>query len=245
MARAGTFCWCDLSAYRPDAAAAFYGSVLGWEIDTGPGYREARSAGAPVAALFEMPEKFQAMRMPSFWMSYIRVASAPETAERAQSLGARVEFEGEAEGGGRIALIRDPLGAGFTVIDGALPDGAHGLAGPGLRAGHALHVSDAQAVVPFYAGLFGWEAEAVGPGHLCLSADGWAVAELYEESAEERGGFEYWGIAFTTDDLDRAAARIEAGGGQVFARTDLAEGPALAAADPDGAAFFLVRPGGR
>ncbi|MEL7089406.1 MAG: VOC family protein, partial [Planctomycetota bacterium] len=72
------FVWCDLSAYRPAQAQAFYADVLGWEIEPDD-YAMARADGAPVAALFDMPTKFRDMKMPSFWMSYIAVPSVADT----------------------------------------------------------------------------------------------------------------------------------------------------------------------
>ena len=65
-----------------------------------------------------MPEKFQSIRMPSFWMSYIHVQNIEETVRVAKANGAIIEVSPEAApGGGLVALIRDPAGAGFTCYE--------------------------------------------------------------------------------------------------------------------------------
>ncbi len=235
------FIWCDLSALRPKKAAQFYHGVLGWQFDDPSNdYRYAFSDEAPVAAIFDMPPFFRKIKMPSFWMSYIRVDSVSDTVLNAKTAGGKVELE-EDFGDGKIALIRDPLGAGFTVYQGGMQAGATGLANAGLRVGHTLHVSSHDAVADFYRATFGWTTSATGEGQWTISdPSGKKISDLKESSDVERGGFEYWGITFAVDDLEQSRRKIESLGGTVFAETPYGDRKAVSAADMDGAAFSVV-----
>lgn len=236
----GTFIWADLSSFRPEVTKEFYRKVMGWRFDD---YVASVSAG-PVAGLFEMPAKFQAINMPSFWMSYIAFDDVSAVTEIAKAKGGKVEVGPEPfEGGGTYALIRDPLGAGFTVYSGsALEGGATGL---GARAGHGLFVSDASAVTGFYNALFGWEISNAKDGVSEIMQDGVCIAHLHEiPDPAIRGKEQYWGVFFRHPDLKAAEAEIIAQGGTILAHVKLPEGAALLARDPDGGAFFLLGGGG-
>lgn len=234
----GTFLWADLSAYRPQTARKFYSDLFGWAVPPQE-YAIASYGNVPVAGLFQMPEKFIDMGMPSFWMSYIAVNNVETAIETARLHGGKVEIgPADFEGGGRYALIRDPLGAGFTVYEGRALDGA--LTGTGGRRGHALFVSDAAAVMPFYAALFGWSFGASDSGTRQILNRSHVIAHLHEiPDPAIRGKEQYWAILF--DAPPQAPDRIRSLGGQVVATVTLPEGPATVARDPDGAAFFTLQ----
>jgi len=235
------FIWCDLSTFRPDVAAQFYRDVLGWEMDdASDGYRNAFSGGSPVAAIYEMPPFFRKINMPSFWMSYIRVESVVAVVESASKAGGKIELE-EDFGDGKIALIRDSLGAGFTVYEGGMLSGLTGGTHRGSRVGHTLRISSRSAVETFYGTVFGWQMMPEGDGHWSLSnSAGDPMARLVESSDAERGGFEYWEIAFAVDDLRATGRLIEKQGGTVFGETQFDTRKALSVADMDGAAFCIT-----
>lgn len=239
-ARDGEFIWCDLSAYRPAAVRRFYASVFGWRFDDDyGGYKIAMAGGRPAAGLFEMPAKFRKMGMPSFWMSYLQVADTARAAERAEALGAKIEVAPTPfDDTGLIALIRDPLGAGFTVYDGTLGSGAR--RGRGGRLRHGLYVSDPESVREFYGELFGWRYLPAGPGWDRIeSAGGTDQADLVAAPEALRGPYEFWGVHFGVRDLGAGEAAITAGGGTLTGRFELAGRTTSLAADPDGAAFFI------
>lgn len=231
----GTFIWADLSTFRRDVTEPFYSAVMGWRFDDGL----ASTGGLAVAQVYTMPEKFQKIGMPSFWMSYIAVSDINAAIDAACDLGGKVELGPEPFEGGQIALIRDPLGAGFTVYEGApLGEVARGS---GSRLGHALFVSDASAVRDFYAQLFGWTFGAGFGGMQSILAHNQRVASLHEvPSEEQRGKEQYWAVLFAHDNLAMAQARALEHGGQIVSETQLPEGPTTIIADPDGGTFFLV-----
>lgn len=78
------FVYADLSAYDVEKAKEFYGNVFGWEYFSEDGeYYVAFSGDKVVSGLYEMPERFKTIKMPSFWMSYIQVESVEATVEKA------------------------------------------------------------------------------------------------------------------------------------------------------------------
>ena len=232
----GQFIWADVSSFRPEVTRAFYNKVFGWRFD---GY-VGQCASGPVAGLFEMPEFFQKIRMPSFWMSYIAVDDVVAAIETATAQGGKVELGPEPfEGGGQIALIRDPLGAGFTVYQG---DALAGVTkGPFARVVHGLFVSDANAVRGFYQALFGWSIGEAAEGVAPIRNGDAVVAHLHEiPDPAIRGPEQYWAVMFSCPDLAAAQAAIAQEGGEIVADTNLPEGRAIIARDPDGAVFFLL-----
>ena len=182
--------------------------------------------------------------MPSFWMSYIQIDDIDRVVGRARERGGKVEFGPQDFGAGAsIALIRDPLGAGFTVYGGdALPPRKEN-ARPGQMALNALHVSEATAVTGFYKFLFDWQImpdPSSASSFVVRNAGGELISAIYEQGEVERGGYQYWGVHFAARDLDETKFRLAELGGKVLSVERTASGPVLAAQDGDGAAFFLV-----
>ena len=227
----GTFVFADLSTFDQSKAKDFYSDVFGWRF-TGTGY--ATSTGG--TALYPMPQKFIDIGMPSFWMSYIAVEDVDSAVDIARKLGGKVELGPETTGNGRFALIRDPLGAGFTVWEG-------GDLGPvGDRAGHGLFVENARAVMPFYQALFGWIFAEEKDGVRPIKADGKTIAYLHEiPDPGVRGKEQYWGVYFSAP--VGTVQKILAKGGEIIGTTQLPEGDASIARDPDGGTFFVLENG--
>lgn len=88
----GTPSWVDLSSPDPDAAAGFYGELLGWEtedqmpLDMPGQYFMCRVRGRDVAAIGTQ----QAEDAPPMWNTYVSVASADESAATVRKSGGTV-----------------------------------------------------------------------------------------------------------------------------------------------------------
>ena len=93
---AGVPCWVDAVHDDPAAAAAFYGGVLGWDMedalppDAGAHYFVARVDGNAVAAVGSRPEQLPAR---AAWNTYVAVDDAEAAAARATELGGTVVRE--------------------------------------------------------------------------------------------------------------------------------------------------------
>ncbi len=245
---ASSFIWTDLSTFDLAEAKRFYAAVLGWEyFALDDGYLGCFAATDPSAGLYEMPDRFRQIGMPSFWMSYIAVADVVDTVASARAAGAIIEVEPQAAQGGTIALIRDPAGAGFTCYEGDDRAAAPEPMESGRRVWHELHISRLEVVQPFYEVVFGWRVRPTSERdrYEFVSADGAVVAGVRVTPNEFKGDKEYWGVYFGVRDLDQAEAHIAAAGGTSVVRHDVGARTGLLAMDSQGAALHLLDIGDR
>lgn len=237
----GGFVWCDLSARDIDGTCSFYERLLQWRYHTevapdGSDYRVGYTDN-PVAGVYTMPAKFDAMGLPCFWMSYVEVSSVQTAIETATTLGGKVEV-GPITGpnGYLIALIRDPLGAGFTVIEGEGLRPRPDRPKHGDMAWNELYVSDAQAVAAFYRSMFGWTIAKSenGTDRFDVTIGGEICSAISQLPDRVRGKEQFWGIHFAVDDVIAAKSYINSHGTILYEDDNT-----LLARDPDDAAFFL------
>ncbi|MEJ7599438.1 MAG: VOC family protein [Kofleriaceae bacterium] len=113
----GSFCWNELTAADPDAAAKFYAEVGGFEIEvmTMPGmdYTVLKSEGVPRAGVTKpmMPGQ------PNAWLPYVQVKHADTTADKAKRLGASIVVPPtDIPKVGRFAIFVDPNGAALGIL---------------------------------------------------------------------------------------------------------------------------------
>ena len=200
----GDFVWCDLSARNLDTICEFYSGLFGWNYHSGQGpdgsgYTVAYKNHTPMAGLYAMPQKFQDMGMPSFWMSYIYVDDVDQVVRKATKLGGKIELGPlGAANYGTVALIRDPLGAGFTVVSGGELTVRSERPAHGQLAWNCLFVSDAHAVIPFYEQLFGWTVtqSPSDRDRFDVSLEGRSISEISTLDQSIRGKEQFWGVLF-------------------------------------------------
>lgn len=239
------FIWTDLSTYNLQKARDFYHFAFNWEftqVENGS-FCLAFTQEREVAEIFLLPEKFQKKQFPSFWMPYIAVNSVDKVIEKAKKHPkVIVELEATAfKDGGKIALIRDPLGAGFTIIEGADTEQYFSSAESVVPSFNELHVSSIESVKSFYEDLFGWKIESSNESKSAdiVLKNGDAVATIFEYSDAERGGYEYWMQVFSASDVDGVAKRIIEAGGKRIA--NLGNGKTMFQ-DSQKASFILAKP---
>ena len=220
------FMWCDLSSFDTAEARRFYATLFGWTFQDGQGpdgspYFFARSGWQARAGIFEMPKKLQKLNLPSFWMSYIQVPSVDDAVETARGFdGAIIELAPTAfDDQSRIALIRDPSGAGFTVYQGPDLDARAGAHGGHIWNVH--HSGDVAVVGDFYGALFRWSFCDRGQGVFEIrDASGAVIAHAEQLDDALRSGFQYWMPVFAVDDTEEAGRAAQQLGGSVSYRFD-------------------------
>src|SRR5438552_5509696 len=118
----GTFCWPELLTTDQNAAKKFYTSQFGWktnDIPLGPDavYTIFQKNGKDLAALWKLsPDQTKKMGMPPNWNPYVAVTSADQSAAKAKQLGGTVLVEPmDVMDKGRMAAIKDPTGAAFSI----------------------------------------------------------------------------------------------------------------------------------
>lgn len=109
------FTWTDVSTFEIDKTQEFYKKIFDWDFhadfdSSGKEYLVVHQGDQAISGIYTMPEKFTAMNMPSFWMSYIRVENIEETLKKAHSVkGTIIEVDITKFGGGKMALVRRPF----------------------------------------------------------------------------------------------------------------------------------------
>ncbi|MEO1236880.1 MAG: VOC family protein [Planctomycetota bacterium] len=239
----GDFTWTDLSALDLGQAATFYGRVLDWRVvEDADGYRTCAVGGEACAGLFSMPAVFRRIEMPSFWMTYIAVDDIDVTVAQAKELGAKVELE-DTNPLGRIALIRDPAGAGFTCYQGDAPSAVSPDRRAGRWVGSELFVSGLGDVKRFYETLFGWtlRPDAHDPDRYAIhNGRGRRIGAVQVAPNEVKGPKEYWAVTFVAADVAEALRQTEAMGGRLLASHTNTDGTHHLIEDPQGAACYLT-----
>lgn len=125
----GTWTWNNLLTRDLDQARDFYGKVFGWEAthpDQAPefiwtwrveGQRWPEGIGNLMRMGSEMPSD-----APAHWQVYFAVASADEAVDKTRGSGGTLLFGPQDIPVGRMAVLTDPEGAVFAIIEPDYPD---------------------------------------------------------------------------------------------------------------------------
>ncbi|MDX6595690.1 MAG: uncharacterized protein QOI72_1072 [Solirubrobacterales bacterium] len=116
----GALAWNELGTRDPDAAKAFYGTVFGWgtrdnEMGEMGTYTEwlvgEDSVGGMMDVSGRLPDE-----IPAHWLVYFAVENTDAALETVRSSGGGVSFGPIDIPAGRFAIVTDPHGAAFAVI---------------------------------------------------------------------------------------------------------------------------------
>ncbi|WP_374774513.1 VOC family protein [Streptomyces sp. NBC_01310] len=254
--RTGSPNWLDLGSPDTGAAAAFYGSVFGWDfVSAGPeagGYGFFQLGGKTVAALGPLTEEGAA----SAWMVHFMSPDIQATAEGVRAGGGTVRMEPmDVMGEGWLAQFTDPQGAEFACWQPGKTAGVQVASVENALVWTELHVPDPLAAIAFYSALFGWrhaEMEAPGMTYRVLStAEGdqqdasfGGVAEQGEGAGGGSSMVPRWVPYFHVTDVDATVSAVEGSGGAVMMpAADVPDVGRIAwASDPAGAVFALLKP---
>lgn len=157
----GEFCWVELSTSNQNAAKSFYGELFGWQAEDmpmGPDsvYTMFHIDGKYVAAGFQEGNA----QKPSYWGTYIAVASADDAAAKAKELGGTVVADAfDVFDAGRMAVIQDPTGATFCVWQAKGHIGIQRQGEDNTFCWDELSTRNVAAAKTFYTSLFGWGAK--------------------------------------------------------------------------------------
>ncbi|HEY5829525.1 MAG: VOC family protein [Hyphomicrobiaceae bacterium] len=122
----GNFHWNELRTRDAERARRFYADTIGWTFEAmatpdGHTYWVAMQDGKPVAGLFPLTSP-QFDEVPESWMSFLAVDDVDKRVAKAVAAGARLVMPVfDVPGVGRIAMLREPGGAGIgwmTPVDG-------------------------------------------------------------------------------------------------------------------------------
>jgi predicted enzyme related to lactoylglutathione lyase len=237
----GTFSWVDLTTSDAAGAKEFYGALLGWdfeenEIPGGGTYTMCTVGGEYVAAIPGSTDEH-----PPHWNSYVTVASADETAAKAEELGGElIERPFDVMEAGRMALLVDPTGAMLCIWEPGDSIGAGRVNDPGSLTWNELHTPDPAGALEFYTGLFGWNTEEMapqeGPSYTVVKVGERANGGVMET---QQGEPPNWLPYFAVEGRDRAAEEASGLGAQELFRMEMPQGRIAVFSDPQGAPFAV------
>ena len=247
----GRFMWHQLLTRDVPGAKDFYTSLVGWKAKAwplDPSYTVCHAGDVPAAGIMELPADMPA-EVPSHWLPYIGTRDVDSVAEAAVRAGGSIVKEpADLKGAGRYAVLQDPQGAVFAIIDpeNARPESKEMMPPLGQFSWHELATSDIEAALAFYGELFGWDAitrmdmgENVGV-YLIFGKDGVQRGGIYLKPAEMPAPPNWLAYAHVPD-VDESVAVVEAGGGRIVQPPMEVPGGSRIAilVDPSGAAFAL------
>ena len=253
----GSFIWYELMTPDPDAAKSFYDAVVGWDIEAQPAgemdYRMITIPGAGNAGgVLRLTDEMQSHGARPVWLGYLGVDDVDAMITAVEHAGGKTLMPAnDMPGVGRIAMIADPQGAPLYIMKPTPPPGNESVVSDVFSVDETRHVrwnelatSDPDAAITFYKRHFGWHQEGdMDMGEMgkyrFLQHGGVAIGAVMPTTSASQ-----WRYYIGVDDIDRAIAAIDAGGGKVV------EGPhpipggefSLHATDPHGTAFGLVGP---
>jgi uncharacterized protein len=116
----GAVAWNELETRDPGRAKEFYGAVFGWEVEEEAmgekTYTLATVDGTQVAGIADVKGRIPD-EIPAHWMVYFGSVDVDEAVDKIKELGGQVMFGPIDIPAGRFAMVTDPDGAAFAVIN--------------------------------------------------------------------------------------------------------------------------------
>jgi predicted enzyme related to lactoylglutathione lyase len=257
----GSFIWYDLMTPDADAAAAFYGKVVGWttsgSADAAAGgmvyHHIVRSDGGMVGGYMGLTAEMLAGGAHPAWVAYLYVADVDAKVADIVADGGRVYMAATTmDGVGRFAMVTDPQGVPFYVMTPIAPAGREGEASdaydrwkPQHFSWNELYTTDLEGAKAFYAKHFNFEFNSSMPmgdmGDYCfIDFAGEGIGAMMQKPPFVPVAC--WNYYIRVADIDIAKAAVEAAGGTVMNGPMEVPGGdwVISGMDPQGAAFSLV-----
>ncbi len=241
------FIWHDLLTADVAAAEAFYGTVVDWTFEMQMSdYHVALANGVAMAGIMTTPAELKGM--PPYWAGYIHVTDVDAACAKIKSLSGKIHrAPWDVPDVGRIAIVSDPTGANFNIMQPFPREGANlpHTSAKGAVGWNEAHVGDLAGAWSFYSEMFGWTKGAVIPmgamgDYALFQIDGKDVGGMMKK--QEMLPMPMWLYYFNVDGIDAAVARVTKAGGKVVMGPHQVPGGQwiVSALDPQGGNFQLI-----
>jgi uncharacterized protein len=221
----GRFVWYELMTTDMAAAKAFYAKVVGWGTEDasmpGMAYTLFTVEGISVGGAMGLPPDAKKAGVKPGWIGYIGVDDVDAAAGRVRQLGGVVHVPPtDIPNISRFAVVSDPQLAAFVLVKWLRPRSGEPaeLSAPGHVRWHELFAADWEKAFAFYSEIFGWQNAGTdidaAAAYRLFSAHGQTIGGMFTKPATQQAPF--WLYYFHVDDIDAAAKRVKAGGGDIL-----------------------------
>lgn len=261
----GSFIWYELMTTDADAAAKFYGSVVGWKIGDRPDVKSggqdyrmiARTDGGFAGGVLNLTSDMVQEGARPAWLGYLHVKNVDDAVRTIVADGGKLLMPRMDLPVGAIAMVTDPMGTPFYVMTPIPPadqpdmksDVFDPVATQRVR-WNELASPDLARAKAFYAKHFGFEFNESMP--MGEAGDYWFITHggvpmigaIMQKPPEMPSGG--WLFYFGVDSVAAAKRAVEAGRGTVLMGPMEVPGGQwiIVATDPLGARFGVVGPKG-
>lgn len=260
MPRPVPFCWYELMTPDADSAVAFYGQLVGWTVsdktsDAAMDYRMIqRSDGGMIGGMLQLDAGMLKGGAHPAWVPYLAVADLDSSLAAIEADGGKALMPRTDIAEGSFAMVTDPQGAPFYLMQPNPPEGLPEAQSDAFDADKAQHVrwnelttSDPAGAKAFYAKHFGFEFNNVMPmgeagDYEFMEFGGVTTGAIMP--IMHPGGVPSWLVYFGVPSVEEASAAIEASDSNILMPMHEVPGGnwIVVATDPQGAPFGVVGP---
>jgi predicted enzyme related to lactoylglutathione lyase len=256
----GDFIWYELLTTDIDGAKRFYDAVVGWNIqersDFPNDYRMiGRSDGKNAGGAMQLTDDMIAHGGRPTWLGYIMVPDVDAAVEAIAADGGQVHLPAfDIPAVGRVAMVADPQGAPFYIIQpippAGDPDAKSDVFSPNevqRCAWNELCTTDLDAARRFYPRHFGWtlgDVMPMGPmgDYQFIEQGGQMIGAMFAPPGRRPA----WRFCFRVENLERSIEAVRSGGGEIlFGPTEVPSGGRIIQANDPQGAFFMIIEGGQ
>ena len=236
----GKVVWHDLVTPDMDKAKNFYAGLLGWTFeDLSDGYAIARYNGRLVAGVAKLDRSGRS----SNWLPLVSVPDMDRLLTEATAAGGKIILKPfDLPSRGRVAVLRDPQGAAFGVVQSSHGDPADRKADINEWLWNEVWTDDIPAAVAFYQTVGGYRLAEKTVGDIqyrYLERDGQPRVGLLDKPSPQIGNT--WVAYIRVADVDATVNKAKTLGGNVLMAPTAAvrNGTVAVIADPSGAGFVV------
>jgi uncharacterized protein len=240
----GKVVWHEHTSTDAAQAKSFYTDLFGWELETfQPGeldYAMIKADGRTHGG-FMQPEG----GAPPHWLTYVLVRDADEIAESTKAAGgSAIRDPFDVPEVGRLAILKDPQGAVFAVIQPGMDADTDRPPPTGVFVWDELTTTDTEGAKSFYGGLFDWTFRDEDMGGMSYTIVRLGESDLAGLMARPEGLDvpPHWKSYIKVDDADATVAKAkELGASVIVEPTDIPDvGRFSVLRDPVGAVFGIL-----
>ncbi len=247
----GTFSWADCMTSDAAAGVQFYAELMGWDINEIPmgegmgSYYMFQQEGRNVAALSGMMPDMEGV--PPVWNSYITVDDVDALEPRIAELGGKVVAGPfDVFDSGRMLTLQGPDEAHVSLWQPRNHIGAELVNTPGAPCWNELYTKDPAVSTAFYGALLGWTfmQDPNTPAYQMILNNGRMNGGILTMDADMSSWMPpVWMPYFSVADIDAAAERVTALGGNVqIGPLPAGEvGQFVLFSDPQGAHCYVIQ----